>query len=389
MHVLIAPDKFKGTLTATEVADALQSGLTSAAAVTCATVPLADGGDGSVVAALSAGYTGAEATVTGPTGDPVHTRIAHHGGTAMVEVASSCGMSTLTGGRLESLRSSSFGLGQAIIHAVDVLGARRVVIGLGGSASTDGGAGMLAALGARFLDALGEPVMPTGGTLCSIEKVDLRPLRLWAGIELIAATDVRNPLLGRDGAAAVFGPQKGAAPTEVALLDRGLAHLACLVTASDPGVAATPGAGSAGGIGFGCLVLGARIVSGAEFFLDLLDFDCHARGADMVVTGEGHLDAQTAHGKLVSVVAARSAGRPVVAVVGRTSLPPGEARRLGLHSVHALADATTADSSADPALSRDLLHQIGIRLATELPTGDAHDGGAPGGVTGSAASGCA
>jgi glycerate kinase len=339
VRILIAPDKFKGSLTAAQVAAALATGVGDRADVTV--LPLADGGDGSVEAAASAGFV-------------LHGKIAFDGHTALVEVANTCGIALLR--ELDPLGTSTFALGEAI-HEALALAPRRIVIALGGSASTDGGAGMLAALGVRFLDATGDAFVPTGGTLSAIHSIDSSGLVTLP--EIVCATDVDNPLTGPRGAAAVFGPQKGAIPAHIALLDAGLTHLATIMRAD--AAASRPGAGAAGGTGFAALTLGATIVSGADFFLDLLGFDRHLEDCDLVVTGEGQLDEQTAAGKLVAVVAPRAAPVPVVAVVGRSLLTAGQSEALGLSRVFALSDR--ADTSRDPVLTEQLLEQVGRELA--------------------------
>ncbi|MGY1640104.1 glycerate kinase [Geodermatophilus sp. SYSU D00703] len=350
MRVLVAPDKFKGSLTALEVATAIGQGL-AAAGVAARLLPLADGGDGSVAAAVHAGSAVRPVSVQGADGRRRDTGIAFDGTTAVVEVAGACGLSTLPPGVLAPMTSSSAGFGQAVLAALDA-GARRVVLCLGGSASTDGGTGMLAALGVRFRDSTGRDVEPTGGTLARIASVDVSGLRHLDDVELVVATDVTNPLLGAEGAAAVFGPQKGADARQVAELEAGLAHLTRLLDAT--ALADEPGAGAAGGLGLTCRWLGARRVAGAEFFLDLLGFDAAVADCAAVVTGEGRMDGQTLAGKLPAVVAARSGPRPVSAVVGRSLLTPEERRRLGVERVVALGELTDEDPSRDPALSRRL-----------------------------------
>jgi glycerate kinase len=371
VKVLIAPDKFKGSLTAGEVAAALAAGLRSVGpgSIACDLLPLADGGDGSVEAAISAGFTRHHHTVVGPTGHPVRAAVAFDGSTAVVEVANTCGLSLLPGGRPEPLAASSRGFGEAIRFALG-LGAHRIVLALGGSASTDGGTGMLQALGCNFLDADGRQFHPDGGTLRDIRTVDPSGLPDLDGVELILASDVSNPLTGPDGAAAVFGPQKGAGSAQIWCLDQGLLHLvAKMAEAGVPRageLAAHPGAGSAGGIGYACLLLGARQVSGADYFLDLLDFDARVQGCDVIITGEGSLDEQTLAGKLPAAVAQRAGSRTVVAVVGRSTLPPFRWPELALASVHTLAERTDADSSKDPALSAELLRSIGRDIGAKL-----------------------
>ena len=372
MRVLIAPDKFKGSLTAVEVAAAIAEGL-QRAGVPSRSLPLADGGDGSVAAALCAGSASRSVSVRGAEGRRVDTEFAFDGTNAVVEVANTCGLTTLPPGVLSPLTSSSYGFGQAIQAALTA-GARRIVLCLGGSASTDGGSGMLAALGVRFRDAAGREFDPTGGTLAQIAEVDASELADLGGVELVAATDVSNPLLGAHGAAAVFAPQKGATPRQVADLEAGLTHLAGVLNRhrppgggrSDAHLAGEAGAGAAGGLGFACRWLGARRVAGAEFFLALLGFEHAVADCDVVITGEGRLDAQTLAGKLPAVVAASSAPRPVHAVVGQSLLSDEERQQLGLGRVVALGEMSDADPSRDPALSRRLATVAGELLGRNM-----------------------
>ncbi|WP_457973006.1 glycerate kinase [Arthrobacter sp. D1-17] len=364
LRILIAPDKFKGCLTAADVAGALRAGIASGAVgpkpqVTL--LPLADGGDGSVEAALSAGFRLVAILVQGADGLVRSAGIAFDGTTAVVEVAGTCGLATLRG-QLRPLDASSRGIGEAMLTAA-LLKPKRLVVALGGSASTDGGAGMLAALGAQFKDADGDLVEPNGGELERIADVDLSNVFDFTGIELVGASDVTNPLRGHEGAAHVFGPQKGADAATVARLDAGLSALirACRgVPSLDPErLADRPGAGSAGGIGFGLLLLGGSLVSGADYFLDLLGFDGHVQKSDLLITGEGRLDAQTADGKLISAVCARAAGTPVRAVVGSSALDEAAAQELGLEDVIALQDLSALDTSKDPVAATTLLQQAG------------------------------
>ncbi len=365
MRVLVAPDKFKGSLSAAEVADCLCAGLTRAGAVAVA-LPLADGGDGSVDAALRAGFRAHTVTVAGATGLPRRTRIAIGADTAMVELARTCGMSTLPGGRLAPLDSSSLGLGQGLRQALRHR-PRRVLLPLGGSASTDGGMGLLTALGLRFLDRQGAPLAPSGRALSNIAAVDGSGAIDLGGVDLVAVCDVTNPLLGPEGAAAAYGPQKGASPADITRLEAGLADLVAVLRRDGypnaPALADFAGAGSAGGVGFATLLLGARPVGGAAYFLGLLDFPRHAAGCDLIVTAEGRLDDQSAHGKLPAAIAARAGRIPVVAVAGRNELSRGQFETMGFAEVHALADRTAADTAADPELTRRLLVEIGESIA--------------------------
>ncbi|MGM7646885.1 glycerate kinase [Nocardia sp. JW2] len=364
MRVLLAPDKFKGSLTAAEVADRLADGLAEAG-IDSMRMPMADGGDGSVDAAVAAGFTPHPVTVAGASGAPRYARIAVGDGTAVVEVANTCGLATLPNGRKLPLDASSLGVGQAISQALRHR-PRRLVLALGGSACTDGGMGMFAALGVTFADASGQRLRACGRSLARVHTVDSsRAVRL-SEVDIVVASDVTNPLLGPDGAAAVYGPQKGATESDVRFLDDGLRNLVrAFVRSGYPDaatVAAASGAGSAGGIGFAALLLGGTIVSGAEFFLELLEFDRHLPDVDLVITGEGSIDEQTAHGKLPAVLAARAHPTPVVAVAGRNTLPRDHWHRAGFAAVYSLGDYTDSNTADDPDLTSRLLTRIGREI---------------------------
>jgi len=366
--LLIAPDKFKGCLTATEVADAVCVGVHRAGGTTQVR-PLADGGDGSVEAAIHAGFEEHQVSVPDALGRQHEAKVALRGRHAVVEVANTCGLA-LAGAptRDLALHASSAGLGVAVKEVVS-RGATTVVLGLGGSASTDGGIGFLAALGARVLDVDGEPVAPGGAGLAAVARVDLAPLAYLHGITLVAATDVTAPLAGTVGAAHVFGTQKGASAADIELLDRGLAQIARRLSeavGSQAPSADRPGAGSAGGVGFAAAAIGARLVSGADYFLDLLEFDQVVPGCDAVVTGEGAIDDQTLMGKLPAVVAARSRGLPVHVVAGRNDLSVGNRERIQFASVRAVSELDGADMSADPELTRKLLARIAEQITREV-----------------------
>lgn len=328
-RVLIAADKFKGTLTAVQVAERVTAGLRRVVPdLEVEALPVADGGDGTVAAAVAAGFERREVRVGGPLGEPVTAAYALRDETAVVEMAEASGLQRLPAGVFAPLTASTYGSGELLRAALDA-GARTIVFGVGGSATTDGGAGMLAALGARFLDAAGEPVGPGGGGLRDLVTADLTGLdeRL-ASIDFVLASDVDNPLTGPKGAPAVYGPQKGANPEDVAALDAALAHFAAVLEKTIGGRAAehalAPGAGAAGGIGYGALILGARFRPGIEVMLDVLGFAKALEKATLVITGEGSLDEQTLHGKAPAGVAAaaRAAGKEVVAVCGRLALRP-------------------------------------------------------------------
>lgn len=361
--MLIAADKFKGSLTAVQVAERVTAGLRRVVPdLQVEALPVADGGDGTVDAAVAAGFERREVRVAGPLGEEVTAAFALRDGTAVVEMAEASGLQRLPAGVFAPLTASTYGSGELLRAALDA-GARTIVFGVGGSATTDGGAGMLAALGARFLTEEGEPVSPGGGGLAGLARADLSGLdpRL-SSVELVLASDVDNPLTGPKGAPAVYGPQKGASPEDVATLDAALAHFAkVLEAAAGPRAAqyaASAGAGAAGGIGYGALLLGARFRPGIEVMLDVLGFAPALERASLVVTGEGSLDEQTLHGKAPAGVAAaaRAAGKDVVAVCGRLALPEESLRGAGIGRAYPLTslepDVAKCIADAGPILER-------------------------------------
>ncbi|ARF77700.1 glycerate kinase [Kitasatospora aureofaciens] len=342
-HVVVAPDKFKGTLEGAEVAARIAAGIRRAAPGTeVRELPVADGGEGTLAAALAAGFDRVPAKVAGPTGLPVDAALAVRGDTAVVELAQASGLARLPGGRTAPLAAGSYGVGQLIGRAVS-RGAKRIVLGLGGSACTDGGAGMVQALGVSLRDADDVELPPGGAALRRLERIELGPLAgLLTGVEVVVACDVDNPLLGPRGATAVYGPQKGADGDDLVVLEEGLTRFADQVAAvTGRDVRQAPGAGAAGGVGFAALaLLGATMRPGIELLLELLGFDEAVRGARLVVTGEGCLDAQTLHGKAPAGVAAAAAraGVRVAAVAGRLELSEPEWRAAGFTAAIALTD---------------------------------------------------
>lgn len=363
MRVVIAPDSFKESLGSPEVAAAIERGwLRGAPGSTCVTVPLADGGEGTVEALVAAtGGRVERREVTGPLGTPVLAELGVLGGpgplTAVVEVAAATGLGLVHPQHRDAIRASSYGTGELVAAALD-LGARRIILGLGGSASTDGGAGLVRALGMRLLDADGHEVTGGGGDLGSVVDIDTAGLHTGlADCEVVAACDVDNPLTGPRGAAAVYGPQKGADPEEVEILDRHLEHFAAVVAAGNMSAPETPGAGAAGGIGFAVLALmGGRLRPGFEIVAEAVGLDDRLEGADLVITGEGRLDAQSLAGKApVGVMRrARSRGIPVVALAGS----------LGDDVDDLLAAGMTAVLSVVPGVVD--LHEALSRAATNL-----------------------
>lgn len=296
MKIVIAPDAFKGSASSSDIATWIESGIHSVIP-DCEThkIAIGDGGEGSLDAVLQAGFTAHSVEVMGPLGNPVSALIAIKGDNAFIEMAQASGLSQLPGGMKDALNASSFGTGQLILAALDK-GAKKIILAVGGTATTDAGAGALQALGAKLLNAKGAEVAPGGAALINCAKIDTSSLdaRL-ADTSFILASDVTNPLLGPTGAAHVFSPQKGATPEQVEVLEESLSHFASLVGGHH---AAKPGAGAAGGFGFMAYAfLKAEARSGIDLILDLVDFDSKLTGADLVVTGEGRFDSQSIHGK--------------------------------------------------------------------------------------------
>jgi glycerate kinase len=324
-RVVVAPDKFKGSCTAREAADAIELGLRDAWGDAAAydVIPLADGGDGTVAAFLDGGALPQHAHTLDALGRPVEVTYARTGSTAILEMAAASGLARL-GANLAPRRATTFGTGLLIADAL-AGGATRIVLGIGGSATTDGGAGALAALGVRFLDAGGAVLEPLPAALAAVTSIDASGLdpRL-AGVPVEIACDVDNPLLGPAGAAAVYGPQKGADAADVVFLEGVLARLADVaMAATGRDLRAMPGAGAAGGLGWGLATFaGARLGRGFEIVAELVGLDAALRGAALCVTGEGRIDRQSLDGKVLSGVAARAAGARVEVVAIGGSVDP-------------------------------------------------------------------
>jgi glycerate 2-kinase len=330
VRVLICPDKFKGTLSARQAADAIGHGWARARPDDAVTlVPLADGGEGTLDVLVERGTPGRRRLrmrVHGPLGDLVDAQLGMHDDVAVIESARASGLALVGEGRRDPTRASSRGTGELIRGALDA-GARRILVCLGGSGTNDGGTGMARALGAVFTAADGSAVREGGTGLVDLASIDLSGLdRRLREVEIVGLTDVDNPLCGPTGASVVYGPQKGASETDVLILDRALGHLAA-VAHRDLGIDLThePGAGAAGGLGFGLAAFcGARLRSGASEVMRTVGFDDRLVEADVVVTGEGALDAQSLRGKVVSAVldAAALAGVGVAIVCGRADVRP-------------------------------------------------------------------
>ena len=329
-RAVVAPDKFKGSLTAAEAAHAIARGISHV--YEPIVVPIADGGEGTVDAVLAGGgWTPVTVRVRGPLGAPLDATFALRGDDALVEMAAASGLSLLDVPSRDALRASSYGTGELVRAALE-RGARRIRIAVGGSATNDGGAGALQALGVRLLDDADEPLPPGGAALLRLEKIDHSALdeRL-RGVEFVLATDVDNPLLGPQGASAVFGAQKGASASGVALLDEALARFADVLE-SHAHVARTrddPGTGAGGGLPFAFRALfGARLSAGFALVAEAAHLRERLEGASACFTGEGSIDAQTLAGKAVDGITelGRALGIPVVAFGGRVD----EAARLAL-----------------------------------------------------------
>jgi glycerate kinase len=336
LRILVAPDSFKGSLDPLAVARALSDGWCRARPTDdVRLIPLADGGEGTLEAIKATGTDWLELPVHAR--DPVHRPIRavflRRGEHALVELASASGLSRLAPAERDALGTSTFGTGQVLAAAIG-LGARRIVLGLGGSASTDGGSGLLTALGARFLDVGGQDLPYGGGALDRLAEIDLTELSpVLAEVHLTIASDVTNPLLGELGAAATYGPQKGADDAQVAQLDANLAHYAGLLEAAACHVVRDrPGAGAAGGTTAGLLAIADRFASfdirpGVDVVMELTEFDAALAASELVLTGEGRVDAQTAFGKTAQGVAirARGAGVPCICFGGGVELAGIEA----------------------------------------------------------------
>lgn len=366
--IIIAPGAFKHSLTAVEAAAAIERGLQrSGLAADLIMLPIADGGNGTLDAFLAGGGRRISAAVQDPLGRPVQAAfgLLEDGQTAVIEMALASGLELLRPGELNPLVASTYGTGQLLRAALET-GARRIIVGMGGSATVDGGAGCLQALGVRLLDAYGREAPAGGGGLASIVTVDAAGLDpRWRAVELIIASDVENPAVGPAGAAAVFGPQKGAGPHDIRILETGLRHFFGRVSEQHGvDVRETPGGGAAGALAAGLLAfLGGRIESGIDLILDERGFDRLLQQADLVITGEGRMDEQTIFGKGPIGVARRAAaqGVPAVALVGGLLADDEQLHEAGLRAV---LPVVTGPMALDEALCRapELLERAALRL---------------------------
>ena len=362
MKIVIAPDSFKGSASSSDIATWIESGIHSVIP-DCETIKIAigDGGEGSLDAVLQAGFTAHSVEVSGPLGNPVTAQIAIKGDTAFIEMAQASGLSQLPGGKKDALNATSFGTGQLILAALDK-GATNIILAIGGTATTDAGAGALQALGVKLLDASGAEIVPGGASLIKCASIDTSALdpRL-ANVSFTLASDVTNPLLGSQGAAHVFSPQKGATPEHVEILESSLSHFASLVGGQ---YATTPGAGAAGGFGFMAYAfLKAEARSGIDLILDLVSFDSKIAGADAIITGEGRFDSQSVHGKAPWGILQRALKLSIP-----TYLVCGDAdthHASGYAGIHTL---TSIESDIDKCITNPapLVTQLGAKIARAI-----------------------
>ncbi len=378
MKIVIAPDSFKENLTSLQVAQAIEKGIRRVVPkAKIVTVPMADGGEGTVQSLVDA-TNGKIVTkkVTGPLGMPVTARYGMLGDgiTAVIEMAEASGLPLVPKDKRNPLLTSTYGTGELIIDALN-RGAKKIILGLGGSATTDGGCGMAQAIGVRFLDAAGSELTQAGcgGLLASIAAIDLSGVdKRIKNNTIIIASDVDNPLTGKRGAAHVFGPQKGADPEMVKRLDANLKHYGQLIKKTiGKDVSKLPGAGAAGGLGAGLVGFAkASLKSGVDIVVQATGLKAHLKGADLVITGEGRVDFQTAFGKTPSGVAkaAKKYRIPVVAIGGGLA---DDAAGVFLHGIHGLESAAARDMSLEEALakSREHLANAGERTLRMLMLG--------------------
>lgn len=341
MKIVIAPDSYKESLSATEVAQAIEKGFREIfPEAQFVSVPVADGGEGTVEAMIAATQGRAmTSTVTGPLGDAVEARwgISGDGATAFIEMAAASGLALVPPEQRNPLVTTSYGTGELILRALES-GVNNIIIGIGGSATNDGGAGMVQALGAKLCDADGTPIGFGGGSLTSLNHIDISGLdaRLQT-CSIRVACDVTNPLTGPSGASCIFGPQKGASAEMIIELDRNLAHYAEVIKKSlRVDVKAVPGSGAAGGMGAALMAfLGAELRSGIEIVTQALNLEEHIHDCTLVVTGEGRIDSQSIHGKVPVGVAsvAKKYHKPVIGIAGSLTRDVGIVHQYGIDSV--------------------------------------------------------
>ncbi len=368
MKIIIAPGAFKHSLSARAAAEAIARGIRrSGLAAEYSLLPIADGGNGTLDAFLAGGGQRMETEALDPLGRPIRAALGllPDGETAVIEMALASGLELLRRDELDAIKASTYGTGMLMQAALEK-GARRIIVGIGGSATTDGGAGCLQALGIRLLDAEGHS-LPTGAdALTKVAQVDFSGLDpRWQQVEVILAADVENPAVGPSGAAAVYGPQKGASPADVAYLEQALSHFFGVIAAqTGTDLGGVPGGGAAGALAAGLMTcLPARIQSGADLILNFNGFNTAVRDADLVITGEGRMDSQTLSGKGPMGAARRAAqlGIPTVALVGGLEVSDALLHEAGLQAVLPIVPGPML---LDEALQRaaELLETAALRL---------------------------
>lgn len=364
MKIVLAFDSFKGSLTAEEAVTAARCGVLSAwPDADVIGLPLADGGEGTTDALVR--YMAAHRTscrVCDPLFRKIETQFAvsHDGRTAVMDMASAAGLTLLTEEERNPMSTTTFGVGEMIRNAINC-GCTRILIGIGGSATNDGGMGMLAALGAHFYNEQGETLKPVGRNLARIAEVDWEDMTDLDGVTIDVVCDVDNPLYGQTGAAYVYAAQKGASADEVAALDNGLRHWADVCARRFPQLEEFPGSGAAGGLGYGLLLIGANLKKGTDVILDAAHIDHHLATADLVLTGEGKIDRQTLNGKLPCGVLQRADkyGVPVIALAGAVE-DETLLLQAGFRSVHSInpPGLSTAEAMNHETASRNLTRTI-------------------------------
>jgi glycerate kinase len=380
-RVVLAPDKFKGTVSARRLVNVMTAAIAEQTpAVAVSQLPVADGGDGSVAAALSAGWKAVSVPASDAWGAPVKAPVARLGGRAIVEVAAVCGLGARRPSPSEAATATTYGVGQTVAALLDD-GVEEITLALGGSAATDGGTGLLCALGADLRDAQDRRLAPGGAALTRLATVHTAGLHPGLrNVRLLLACDVDTPMVGADGSAEMFARQKGADDDMIRRLSAGLAHAAGVLENAfhSRGAAQLPGSGAAGGLAWAGLLLGGHLCSGTEVFLDLLGAVEEIRGADLVITGEGSLDVQSLRGKAPVGIArlAQTLGVKTVAIVGSNRLPAAEGERALFADVIAL-DRIDPACVNDPELTCRLVGQAARHLVqTHLDLRTAHRNGA-------------
>jgi len=363
MKIILAPDSFKENLTSLQVAAALEKGIKRVLPkANCVKVPMADGGEGTVQSLVDAtGGKFVRKNVTGPAGKKVSARygMLADGETAVIEMAEASGLPQVSGKEKNPLTTTTYGTGELMLDAAK-RGAKRIIIGIGGSATNDGGVGMAQALGVRFLNNLGKEIteLGAGGMINKIASIDMKDLNpLIKKTKIIVACDVNNPLCGKSGASAVFGPQKGATPAMVKTLDSNLKHLASIIKKDlKKDVLKVKGAGAAGGLGAGLLAFAkAKMKSGVDIVIEATDLHRHLKGADLVITGEGRVDFQTAFGKTPSGVA-KAARKHRIATIAIGGGITDDANGVFKHGIEGLESACARDMSLEEAIANSKAH---------------------------------